>query len=127
MTPNDSAFADPPVNAHTCALHPTDLLVRMALAADAAGTGPQWQRLQAYVRVELRRLAEFFVLLEKRRFEEGMGEDEAKLWAYIAVHHAETALGQLELYGLQGIPQVVGAAVAAVRDVVNGAVGFDVV
>ena len=44
-----------------------------------------------------------------------------------AVHHAETALGQLELYGLQGIPQVVGAAVAAVRDVVNGAVGFDVV
>ncbi|MFN8012036.1 MAG: hypothetical protein U0P81_11615 [Holophagaceae bacterium] len=127
MTPNDRAFAVPPVNAHPCALHPTDLLVRMALAADAAGTGPHWPRLQAYVRVELRRLAEFLVLLEKRRFEEDMGEDEAKLWAYIAVHHAETALAQLELYGLQGIPQVVGAAVAAVRDVVNGAVGFEVV
>lgn len=127
MTPNDSAFADPGLRGHAMVLQPTDLLVRMVLAADAAGTGPQWQRLQAYVRVELRRLAEFFVLLEKRRHEEGMGEDEAKLWAYIAVHHAETALGQLELYGLQGIPHVVGAAVAAVRDVVNGAVGFPVV
>lgn len=127
MTPNDSAFAHPPMNGHAYALQPTDLLVRMALAANGAGAGPQWDRMQAYVRVELRRLAEFFVLLEKRRFEEDMGEDEAKLWAYIAVHHAETALGQLEFYGLRGVPEVVGAAVGSVRILVNGAVGFEVV
>ncbi len=127
MSPNDSAFADPPVTGHAMILQPTDLLARMAVAADAAASGPNWPRIQAYVRVELRRLAEFFTLLEKRRYEEQMDEGEARLWAHIAVHHAQTALGQLELYGLKSAPDVVGAAVAAVRASVNRAVGFEVV
>jgi hypothetical protein len=127
MSPNESAFADPPVTGHAMHLQPTDLLARMAVAADAAASGPEWPRLQAYVRVELRRLAEFFTLLEKRRYEEDMDEGEAKLWTYIAVHHAETALGQLDLYGLRNAPELVGKAVAAVRVVVNRAVGFEVV
>ena len=61
---------------------------------------------QAYVRVELRRLAEFFSLLEKQRHEAEMDEDEAKLWASIAVNHAQSALSSLEVYGLHGAPPV---------------------
>jgi hypothetical protein len=126
MSANERAAART-AKGHAMTLHPTDLLTRMALAADAAGTGPEWPRTQAYVRVELRRLAEFFSLLEKQRHEAEMEEDEARLWATIAVNHAQTALSSLELYGLHGAPQAVGAAVASVRGVVNGAVGFEVV
>lgn len=127
MPQDPEAYADPRLKAPALQLHAQDLLSHMLYAAGAVTGGPDRERLQAYIQVELRRLAEFLTLLERQRWEEHMDEDEARLWAHIAVNHADKALSGLEVYGLQGAPEVVGAAIAAVRGQVNRAVGFVVV
>ncbi len=127
MTPYRDAFAEQDLEGPVMQLQAPDLLARMAAAADAASGGEDLERVKAGVRVELGRLAEFLALLERRRREDRMDEEEARIWAGIAVHQARAALRGLEPSGLRSASQVMSAALAAVRGQVNRAVMFEAV
>jgi hypothetical protein len=127
MTPYRDAYAEQELEGPVMQLHAPDLLVRMAAAVDAVSGCTDLARARDGVRVELGRLAEFLALLERRRREDRMDEEEARIWAGIAVHQARTALRALEPSGLRSASQVMVAALTAVRGQVNRAVMFEAV
>jgi len=127
MTPYRDAFAEQDLEGPVMQLHAPDLLARMVAAVDAISGEADLARVKAPVLVQLGRLAEFLALLERRRREDRMDEEEARIWAGIAVHQARTALRGLEPSGLRSASQVMVAALGAVRGQVNRAVMFEAV
>ena len=105
------------------ALNIQDLLGPMLDAAKIV-VGKQWPNVQNYTETEMKKIGEKILEIEKMKLEGTTTDERAKLLLNIQVNASKTVL--LAVKGITKImeEQAINAALGAIRDVVNKAIGF---
>ena len=105
------------------ALNIQDLLGPMLDAAKIV-VGKQWPNVQNYTETEMKKFGEKILEIEKMKLEGTTTDERAKLLLNIQVNASKTVL--LAVKGITKImaEQAINAALGAIRDVVNKAIGF---
>ena len=105
------------------ALNIQDLLGPMLDAAKIV-VGKQWPSMQNYAETEMKKIGEKILVIEKMKLDGTTTDERAKLLLNIQVNASKTVL--LAVKGITKImaEQAINAALGAIRDVVNKAIGF---
>jgi hypothetical protein len=84
----------------------------------------QWPEIKDYAEGEAKKLADSLAQIVKLRATGQINEDECYLLLEMQKNTARTVLLALKGMALLLVEQAINAALQAVRDVVNGAIGF---
>lgn len=105
------------------ALNIQDLLGPMLDAAKTV-VGKQWPNIQNYAETEMKKIGEKILEIEKMKLEGTATEEKAKLLLDIQMNASKTVL--LTVQGMAKImaEQAINAALGAIKDIVNKALGF---
>lgn len=99
-------------------------LVEAMAEAAAPVLGDAWTEARAYAETEFRKFGETVELIARLREAGAIDEERARLHLEFQKTAMKTVLLALEGLGIVAVERSINAALGAVRDVVNGAVGF---
>ena len=105
------------------ALNIQDLLGPMLDAAKIV-VGNKWPTIQTYAEAEMKKVGEKILDIEKMKLEGSTTDEKAKLLFEMQINASKTVL--LTVQGMTKImaEQAINAALGAIRDVANKAIGF---
>lgn len=104
-------------------LDTSSLLKEMLKAAEAVA-GDKWPKLRSYAEMESKKLLETAAEVAKMRATGQINDEQARLLMGMQADTARAVLLTTEIMGLAAAEQAINAAMGAVRDTVNKAVGF---
>jgi hypothetical protein len=99
------------------------LLTPMLNAAKAV-IGKKWPDIQTYAETEFKKIGENILMIEKMKLQGNVTEPQAKILMDLQKNASRAVLLTLEGVGLIAAEQAINAALGAIRDVVNKAIGF---
>lgn len=99
-------------------------VVSSMLAAARGVLGEKWPALKEYAQAEMEKLARTFVQIETLYKKNQITEGEASVLFQMQKNTARAVMLTLEGMSLLLVEQALNAALAVVKDVVNGAIGF---
>ena len=99
-------------------------LAERMLAAAQEVLAAKWPEIKEYADSETKKLAQSLVAIEKLRLSGQLTEEQARLHLDIQKNASRTLLLTLEGLGLLAAEQAINAALRAVKDTVNTALGF---
>jgi hypothetical protein len=105
------------------ALNVSDLAKSMVGAAKGK-LGEHWPEVKEYAKSEARKTAETLALIERLSLTGDINARQAKALLQMQKNSAQAVLLTIEGLGLLAVEAAINAALAAVRETVNGAVGF---
>jgi hypothetical protein len=101
----------------------SDLLGDMVEAANGV-LSDKWPEVKDYAETELKGIAEGVVLVEKLHLAGSITDEQAKLLFEMKKNTAKIVLLSIEGLGILAVEQAINAALNAVKEAVNGALGF---
>ena len=99
-------------------------LVPPMLAAARGELEDVWTEAKDFAETEFRKTAETIALIERLHLEGTISEERAKLHLQFQKNSAQTVLLTIEGLGIIAAERAINAALGAVRDTVNTALGF---
>lgn len=105
----------------------TSELAKSMLGAAESVLGEKWPEIRDYARGEAKKIAQDMVLVEKLVLKGKMSPERARLHLQIQLNSARTVFLAVEGLGILAAEQALNAALGAVRDAVNTALGFPLV
>ena len=108
------------------ALDLQQLLTPMLNAAKAV-IGDKWPGIQKYAETEFKKIVQNILDIEKNKLQGNYSEDQARLLLNIQKNATKAVLLALEGMTLIMTEQAINAALGAIRDVVNKAIGFGLI
>ncbi len=84
----------------------------------------RWPEVKDYAKAESKKLAENFIMIEKLKLSGEITEEQAKLHHEIQRNASRSVLLTVEGLGLIAVEQAINAAMAVLKDTVNGALKF---
>ncbi len=101
----------------------SDILADMLKAAKPVLIN-QWSETKAYAEMEFKKIAISIAAIEKMKLEQIITEEKARLQLDIQKNSARTVLLTIEGLGIIAVERSINAALGAVKDVVNKAIGW---
>lgn len=101
-----------------------EALVKPMLAAAAAALRERWPQTRNYARLEFNKFAQTVLMIQASYALGELSKTEAKLLLDIQRNAMRSVLLTLEGLGLISVERAINAALKAVRDAVNAAIGF---
>jgi hypothetical protein len=108
------------------ALDLQQLLTPMLNAAKSV-IGNKWPGIQNYAEPEFKKIGQNILEIEKNKLQGSYSEDQARLLLDIQKNATKSVLLALEGTTLIMTEQAINAALGAIRDVVNKAIGFGLI
>jgi hypothetical protein len=84
----------------------------------------KWPEVKDYAETEAKKFAENFVMIERLKLTSEITEEQAKLHHEIQRNASRTVLLAIEGLGILAVEQAINAAMAVLRETVNGALDF---
>ena len=101
-----------------------DQLATPIIAAMRGVFDDQWPKVKEYAEGEGRKLAETFVQIQAMRVTHEITESEASVLLEMQKNTARVIMLAVKGMGLVAVEMAINAALAAVKDIVNTALGF---
>ncbi len=102
----------------------TDALLKNMLAAASAAFRAKWPGVKDYVESELKKIAADIEFIGKQTLAGKMTEKQAKLHLQLQINASKTVLLAAKGMTLLAVESAINAALGAIKDTVNTALGF---
>ncbi len=102
----------------------TAVLLNQMLGAAKSVLKDKWPQVKSYAEMESKKMLETVAEIQRMRLTGEIDEEQARLLMDMQKHAARAVLLATEIMGLAAAEQAINAALGAVRDTVNKAVGF---